>query len=161
MITLAIDDIIPTMEIILAADHGGYASKENIKGWLEEQGHQVLDAGALAPDPDDDFPDFAAQAIKLWHANHQRKLILWCRSGVGMVIAANRIKGIYAGMALSPEQLQAATRDDHLNALAIAIDFQDLHQQKQLIEVFLQTPATDAPRFRRRLRKLDQLKSGA
>ena len=145
------------MQLILAADHGGFQHKEEIKKSLQKYSFQVLDVGAASLDPSDDFPDFAAAAVKKWQEDKSSKILLCCRSGVGMMIAANRFPGIYCGLALTPKQVEAATRDDHLNALALASGYFDLKLQKALIEAFLQTPHSQEERFTRRLTKIDQL----
>ncbi|NCU32108.1 MAG: RpiB/LacA/LacB family sugar-phosphate isomerase [Candidatus Moranbacteria bacterium] len=144
------------MQIILAADHGGFKNKEIISEWLSEQGHDVVDAGAFLFDPKDDFPDFVSTAVTLSQAEEEEtKMIFWCRSGVGVDIAANRFPEIYCGFGYSVEQVIASTRDDHLNALALASDYVPLEKQKEMIEAFLGTPASEAARFERRLKKLE------
>lgn len=145
------------MQIILAADHGGFKNKEIINDWLIEQGFETVDAGAFMFDNKDDFPDFVSTAITLAQADEDQdsKIILWCRSGAGVNIAANRFPQIYCGFGLCPEQVAAATRDDHLNALAFASDYVPIEEQKAMIEVFLHTNYSQAARFARRLNKIE------
>lgn len=144
------------MQIILAADHGGFKNKEIISDWLSEQGYDVVDAGAFLFDAKDDFPDFVSTAVTLAQAEtEETKMIFWCRSGVGVDIAANRFPNIYCGFGYCVEQVIAATRDDHLNALALASDYVSLEKQKEMIEAFLETPKSEAARFERRLKKLE------
>lgn len=145
------------MQIILAADHGGFKNKEVINEWLTEQGYETVDAGAFLFDPKDDFPDFVSTAVTLMQAEGKEevKMILWCRSGVGVDIAANRFPEVYCGLGYCVEQVVAATRDDHLNALALASDYVPLEKQKEMIEAFLETAASGGARFARRLKKLE------
>jgi ribose 5-phosphate isomerase B len=146
------------MAIIVAADHGGLVHKSAIKTWLETRGETVFDAGPREFDPVDDFPDFAHAAVRQWQEDpSHHKIIFWCRSGVGMIIAANRFQGLRTGFALNRSQLQAAVRDDHLNGLVFASDYQSLEQQKEMIEIFLHTPHDQSERFLRRLGKIDEL----
>ncbi len=151
------------MQIVLAADHGGFKNKEIINDWLIDQGFETVDAGAFMLDPKDDFPDFVSTAITLAQANEEEtwKIIMWCRSGVGVMMAANRFPGIYCGFGYCVEQVVAATRDDRLNALALASDYVPLEKQKLMIEAFLQTKPSQAERFSRRLRKLEDYSARA
>ena len=145
------------MKLILAADHGGKAAKDEIAIWLHSQGYDIFDAGAHILDPADDFPDFVAAALTRWRQDQTARLILWCKSGAGVCIAANRLPGIYCNLALSPDQVAAATADDQLNALALAANYMDISVQKSCIDVFLHTKKNEAARFTRRLAKVDNL----
>lgn len=144
------------MRIILAADHGGYNCKHLIQDWLKQQGYETIDVGAHVSNPNDDFPDFVRAAVAQYRHEDNAKMILWCRSGVGVDIAANRHAGIYCGLGLSPEQVRSATADDGLNALAIAAEFTLIDKQKRLIREFLQTPFLGEERHLRRLKKVDR-----
>lgn len=150
------------MQIILAADHGGFKNKETINDWLNELGFETVDAGAFILDPKDDFPDFVSTAVTLMQSSEdEAKMILWCRSGAGVDIAANRFAGIYCSLGLCAEQVAAATKDDHLNALALASDYTSLAAQKEMIETFLTTQPSTADRFARRLQKIEDYSAQA
>jgi ribose 5-phosphate isomerase B len=146
------------MKIVLAADHGGFAAKQTLKSWLTATtAHQFWDAGAASLQPDDDFPLIVRQAVTVFRQQHADRLILWCRSGVGVDIAANRYPDFYCGLAINVDQIIAATRDDHLNALALASDYTAIPDQKLLINAFLATSRAEEPRFARRVRQLADL----
>ena len=144
------------MRIILAADHGGYNCKNQIRDWLEELGYETIDVGAHVSDPGDDYPDFVRAAVAQFYHEEGAKMIFWCRSGVGVSMAANRHEGIYCGLGLTIEQVRSATADDGLNALAIAAEFTLMDKQKKLIREFLTTPFLRDERFVRRLQKVDR-----
>ncbi len=143
-------------KIILAADHGGWACKNKARHWLIALGYQVEDAGAFKLQASDDFPDYALAAVKLWRREPTAKIICWCRSGAGMLVQLNRFAGIRASLALGAKHLAASVRDDHLNALVLASDYQLLRQQQQLIKVFLQTPYGEESKYYRRLHKIEE-----
>ena len=145
------------MTVILAADHGGFADKKRASQWLAARGIEFLDAGALEFDQDDDYPVFVHAAVKLQREHPNAKMILWCRSGAGVCLAANRYPGVFCGLALSHEQVKAATADDHLNALAIAADYTWPELQLEYIDVFLHTSPAPEARHERRRRLVDQL----
>lgn len=144
--------------IILAADHGGFTQKQQAAAWLTQLGHQVIDVGATQLWSEDDFPDYVWEAVKAWRQNpSENKIGLWCRSGVGMMMQANRFTGVRAGLGISVDHLRQAVADDHLNALALASDWQPWELQQQLIEIFLTTPWQDGEKYVRRISKLDAL----
>ena len=88
------------MKIAIAADHGGFPIKDELTQLLRSMGHDVQDLGAHQLEPTDDYPDYAryiGQAIQNGHADRG---ILLCGSGVGASVAANKMKGIRAGLFL-------------------------------------------------------------
>ena len=141
----------------MAADHGGYEAKQQLSAWLQEQGYQVLDAGAKTYDADDDYSAWAQAAVKQWQQLPEAKIIAWCKSGTGMNIALNRAPGVYATIGWDPEQLAAAVADDHVNALALPAEYIDVSTQKALIDVFLSTKGATAERFVRRLAAVENI----
>ncbi|MEK7506502.1 MAG: RpiB/LacA/LacB family sugar-phosphate isomerase, partial [Patescibacteria group bacterium] len=131
--------------IYLGADHRGYELKEKLKPWLEEWNYQYEDCGAFEYNKDDDYPDFAkavAQKVALAHEVEPRDYprgILICGSGIGVAIAANKIKGVRAGTAASPEQIKMAVNDEDLNILCLSADFLAADIAKEIIKTFLET----------------------
>lgn len=146
------------MKIILGADHGGYNTKEKHQTILQAQGYEILDAGAHHYDDQDDFPDFVSQAVALFRQYPASKIILWCRSGIGVSLSANRHPDIYCGLGFNVQQLIRATSHNHLNALALASDYLSFDLQQELINAFLtQKPANEA-KYLRRLQKINHLR---
>ena len=93
------------MKICLAADHRGFEFKEKIKVWLGKRGCQVVDLGNDHYDPDDDYPDFAQKLVKRLLPDQDRG-ILFCGSGIGVNIVANRFSGIRCGLGFTPKQVK-------------------------------------------------------
>ena len=86
------------LTISLGADHGAFEAKNAIAEFLKGAGHDVLDCGAFALDPEDDYPDFAVPAAKAVAMGNADAAILFCRSGIGVSIAANRYHGVRAAL---------------------------------------------------------------
>lgn len=142
------------MHIFIGADHRGFQLKETLRDWLESQGHQVTDCGNTVFDPDDDFPDFAlAVAEKVVQTADSRGIVV-CGSGVGVNIAANKVKGIRASTGINADEVRHARKHDDLNVLALSSDYTDEAETKKMIEVFLNTPFEPEERFIRRLKKI-------
>ncbi len=143
--------------IYSGADHRGYELKEKIKSWFLAWGYEYEDCGATEYNKDDDYPDFSiAVAIRVT-ADLDSKGILICGSGIGVAIAANKIKGIRAGTATSMEQVRASVSDENLNVLAISANYTDESQAEQIIKTFLETKFSDAERHVRRINKIKEL----
>lgn len=142
------------MNIFLGADHGGFLLKESMKNMLKNNGYNVEDVGALDQNPDDDYPLFAFAVAKKV-VKGQGFGILFCRSGGGMAIAANRIKGIRAVDCKDHECIIHARNDNDANILTLPADWIDEVQAKELILAFLQTRASTEPRHIRRIGMLD------
>ena len=102
------------MNIILGSDHGGFVLKEKVKSWLIGAGHVIRDVGADQLVPDDDYVDFAQEAVKGVETNGER-IVLFCRNGFGMVIAAKRFAGVRCGLAFSEEAVRKGRTDDDIN----------------------------------------------
>lgn len=140
------------MEIYLGADHRGFALKEQLKSWLERQGHKVVDLGATNLEVTDDYPDFALSVAEAVAAEPDARLgIVICGSGAGMDVAANKVRGIQASLIHDAKMAVAARRDDGLNVLALGADFISLEQAQAVIESFITTGVSaDARHVRRR-----------
>jgi ribose 5-phosphate isomerase B len=148
--------------VFLGADHRGFALKEQIKTWLKDAGYALQDLGAYSLDPGDDYPDFGiAVAQEVARQPEGRRGIVFCGSGVGMAVAANKIKGIRASLATSREIAQASRNDDDLNILSIAADYTSLEGAKRIIEVFLNTPFSGEERHLRRINKIAKAEHGS
>jgi len=85
------------MKYYIATDHAGYALKEFTKAYVQELGHEIIDLG---PDSADrvDYPDFAKKCAEAVVADEGSRGILICGTGIGISIAANKVKGIRAGL---------------------------------------------------------------
>ncbi len=143
--------------IFIGADHGGFAYKELLLSFVTELGYAVTDCGAAVLDPTDDYPHFA-QVVAQQVAAHQDSFgILLCRTGAGMCITANKIAGVRAVCTTSIETTQLAREHNHANVLALGADELPLEQAKELIKIFLQTPASLEERHVRRIQKIQSL----
>ncbi|RJQ13603.1 RpiB/LacA/LacB family sugar-phosphate isomerase [Candidatus Parcubacteria bacterium] len=145
--------------IYLGADHRGYHLKDKIKKWLSGLGFQVEDLGNYDYDEEDDYPDFARGVAERVSQNPQSdKGIVFCGSGVGVDIVANRFSGVRCGFVLNERQIEMAARDDQINMLAVATDFTPTEELQRAILTWLKTEANQAERYVRRIRKIDTIR---
>lgn len=150
-------------KIYIGADHGGFELKENIKLWLAEMGYGVDDSGAHSFVAGDDYPDFAvlvAQQVANDISERKKSLgILSCRSGGGMVIVANKIKGIRAISVYDKKSAVHAKEHDNANIISISADWTSLDQAKEIILAFLNTNFSEDERHIRRINKIKELEN--
>jgi ribose 5-phosphate isomerase B len=157
------------MKIALGADHAGLELKEEIKTWLEADGHAIFDYGAMEENPDDDYPDFVMPAARAVAAEEADRAIIIGSSGQGEAIAANRIRGVRAFVYYGPEDplfeshktgmqkdiITVSREDNDSNVLSIGASFVPLDEAKEVITRWLETPFTGEERHVRRIKKLD------
>ncbi|MFT4532419.1 MAG: ribose 5-phosphate isomerase B [Candidatus Saccharimonadales bacterium] len=148
------------MKIFLGADHRGFHLKEKIEKYLLAQGYDVIDEGDEKLSPDDDFTVFASRVASALKADsdHNSRGILICGSGQGMVIAANRHKGIRAGLGWSAKAAVETRNDEDTNVLALPAEvLEDNDAWQQVVDAWLDAPFSGAARYKRRIVQLDQL----
>ena len=143
------------LAIALAADHGGFAIKEEIAAILRESGHNVIDCGAYAVDPADDYPDFGAKAAKAVSLGNADAAVLICRSGVGMGIVGNRFHGVRGCVAYSSAVAAKSREHNASNLLVLPADFTTADEMKSILKTWLATPFSGDPRHERRLNKIE------
>ena len=158
------------MRIILGADHGGFALKEEIKKWLSlgntrdlgvprvTEKYEVTDVGATGLDPEDDFVDYAVLVAEEVAESDGVRGILFCRNGFGMMIAANRFSGVRCGEAFDVEAVARGRTDDDINCLSVPADYIKNDNARKMIEVFLETKFSGEEKYKRRLEKLESLR---
>ena len=140
--------------VALAADHGGFSLKVELLAWLKGQGYQVLDLGADALDPADDYPDFAealARAVASGQAQHG---VLVCGSGVGACVAANKVPGVRACLCHDTYSAHQGVEHDDMNVLCLGARVIGVELAKELVGAFLKARFTGEDRHRRRLDKV-------
>lgn len=147
--------------IVLGADHGGFTQKQAIRQWLTSQKYDVRDVGAAQLDPEDDYPQFAKAVVKevlqLEESGALAYGMLLCRSGAGMLMAANRFRGVRAAGALTEEQARHARAHNDANVLVLSGDWMDESAMKNVVTVFLTTPFSAEERHQRRIDQIDQV----
>ncbi len=122
------------MNIYISSDHGGFDLKKQV---LEQFKDQLVDLGPTELIEDDDYPDYAFALAQKVASDSESLGILICRSGNGMVIAANKVKGAYAALCFTEKHAQMAKEDDNANILALDADYEDAQTHFKIIKAFL------------------------
>jgi len=128
---------LPKEKIILAADHGGFELKEKLKEVLREN---ELSFDDLSPElvPGDDYPDVAFKAAKKV-ARQKARGVLICGTGIGMCMAANKVKGVRAAMAYDEASARLSRQHNDANILCLGGRTTDELTAKRILKVWLST----------------------
>lgn len=106
------------MKIALGADHGGYLLKEEIKNWLQEKGYATEDFGTHSPQPCD-YPQIAEKVARAVARGDYDKGVIICGTGVGVCIAANKVRGIRAALCHDTFSAKASREHNDANILTM------------------------------------------
>ncbi len=143
------------MKIAIAADHAGFELKQALRDKLRAEGHDVVDFGAGSLESVD-YPDYASKVGRQVSSGEAERGILVCSSGVGMSIAANKIRGVRAALGVGEEEVRLTRSHNDANVLAIGAKFTAPAEAARLVDVFLATDF-EGGRHERRVRKMEEL----
>lgn len=124
--------------LAIGADHAGYEAKETIKEYLQEKMIEVKDFGTFSKESCH-YPVFAEKVSRSVASGESEKGILVCGSGIGMSIAANKIKGIRAALCYEPLLAEMSRKHNDANILCLGARFSGAETIKKIIDVFLRT----------------------
>ena len=145
-----------TLNIVVACDHRGYEAKRRLVPTISNDGaNTVIDVGCGSTEPVD-YPDFALAAAQKILSGEATIGILLDNSGIGMSIAANRIKGIRAALAHDVVTARIARAHNHCNVLCLGVDLLSDEQMKTITQIFLSTEF-ETGRHARRVAKVEEL----
>jgi ribose 5-phosphate isomerase B len=142
------------MKIIIGADHAGFNYKELLINEMKQHGYDILDLGAYNDEPTDDYPDHAADVATALLNKQGERAILICGSAVGVSIAANKFKGIRAGVCHDTYSAHQCVEHDNVNILCLGQRVIGIELAKEIVFTFLKATFTNAPRHKRRLEKI-------
>ena len=145
------------MHIALGCDHRGLKLKQAIMDLLTELGHDYEDFGCYSSDPVD-YPDIAKQVAEAVASGRFEHGILICSSGIGMSIAANKVKGIRAALCCNTFVAERARWHNDVNVLCLGEDTLERTSALDIVKVYL-TTAFEGGRHLRRLEKIRNLEA--
>jgi ribose 5-phosphate isomerase B len=126
------------MKIAIASDHGAFTLKEELRSWLTEQGHEVVDFGCHGLESCD-YPNYAAPAARAVAAGECEKGIVLCTTGIGVSIAANKVKGVRCALCADTWTAQMTRRHNDANVLAIGAGVVGPQLAREIVKTFLST----------------------
>ncbi len=124
------------MKIAVGFDHAGFPLKQTVIDTVLEQGHEVIDMGTNSTDPVD-FPDYSEKVGRAVQSGKADRGILVCGSGVGACIAANKMKGVFAGLCHDTYSAAQGVWHDDMNVLCLGARVIGPELAVELIKAFL------------------------
>jgi ribose 5-phosphate isomerase B len=146
------------MKIAVASDHRGFDAKEQVKAQVAQMGHECLDFGTGSNNPVD-YPDLAYVAAQAVSGRQVDRAILICGTGIGMCIAANKIKGVRAALCYDELNAQISRQHNDANVLCVSGDLIGEVMLRKIVEIWLTTDFTGG-RHQRRVAKIAAIEDG-
>jgi ribose 5-phosphate isomerase B len=141
------------MKVAVAADHAGYPLKELVLEVVHQSGHEVLDLGTHSTESVD-YPDYAEKLGRSIQTGKAERGILLCGSGVGAAVAANKMRGIRAGLCHDTYSAHQSVEHDDVNVLALGARVIGSALAADIIRAFLGAEFSKEERHRRRVNKV-------
>ena len=137
------------IRVAIGADHRGYRLKEVVKEYLISRGTEVTDLGTDHEVPPSDYPDIAFSVCRAVAEQRADFGILACLTGLGMCIAANKVKGIRAAIAHDTTLAEMARKHNNANVLCLQAGFTEPKLACEIARVFLHTEFEGGRHIRR------------
>jgi ribose 5-phosphate isomerase B len=147
---------VSVLKIALAADHGGLRLKNEIKAFLEQRGHEIVDCGCDCADSVD-YPDYAIPAAQNVLDGVCNRAILVCGTGIGMSIVANKMKGIRCALVHDTFSAKATREHNDTNVLALGERVVGPGLALEIVAIWVDTPFSEDVRHERRIKKISAL----
>ena len=146
------------MKVFIGCDHRGVKEQEEIKDYLESLGHEVYISGVPHNDTDD-YPDFAFDVCSKVLDNNSFGILL-CGTGIGMSIAANKVKGIRAARCVNETDAYYARIHNNANVLCLGINDTDITKLFAIAQTFLKKYPEPEERHKKRIEKIIKYEDG-
>ncbi len=127
------------MNIVVGSDHGGFTYKAAIIKHLEAKGHHVIDVGTNSFESTH-YPNFAIGAGEKISCGEAMFGFVICNSGIGISIAANKVKGVRCGVGYDDTVVALTRKDNNANMLSFGAHFMALEDVLRRVDIFLATP---------------------
>lgn len=144
------------MKIAIGSDHAGYELKEQLKKYLQELNHEVLDQGCYSLDSVD-YPVFGFKVGEMVAKKEVQYGVVVCGSGIGISIAANKVKGVRCANVFVDDHARLARLHNNANVIAFGARFLSFEQASNMLKIFLETEF-EGNRHCKRVDLLDQYK---
>lgn len=141
------------MKISIGSDHAGFAYKEEIKKYLASKGNEVIDCGTYSTDSCD-YPIYAKAAAEKVASGEAKYGVLVCSSAEGIMIAANKVKGIRAGIGYNDDVSRLMRQHNNANMIAFGQNFMKLEEVLHRVDIFLATEF-EGGRHERRVNEIE------
>jgi ribose 5-phosphate isomerase B len=145
------------MKIVIGSDHRGVEIKRRLLPLIRAMGHELLDIGAEGAESVD-YPDYAYEVAKRVSSGEMERGILICGTGIGMCMAANKVRGIRAAACQDMLTAEMSRRHNDANILCLSADLLGEDQMQQMIRIWLDT-GFEGGRHARRIEKIAKIEA--
>ena len=145
--------------LYIGSDHAGYNLKEEIKDYLGELDYIYEDLGNKELDYQDDYVDFAVKVAEKVSADKNAKGILFCGTGVGVCIAANKFKDVRAALVYDEFSAKSSREDDDANILCLGGRTISPELAQKIVKIWIETDFSGGERHVRRLKKIEEIEN--
>jgi RpiB/LacA/LacB family sugar-phosphate isomerase len=142
-----------TMIIAVACDHAGFPLKDDVVDAIESTGCQVLDLGTYDQEPVD-YPDYAEKAGRAVLLKQADRAVIICGSGIGACMAANKIKGVYAGICHDTYSAVQGVEHDNMNVICMGARIIGTEIAQGVVKAFINAKFSNEERHVRRFGKI-------
>jgi ribose 5-phosphate isomerase B len=146
------------MKIAIGSDHAGFNLKNRLRDLLRAEGHEVEDCGTDSPESSD-YPDYAQKVGRSVVAGDSELGVLCCGTGVGIGMAANKIRGVRAAAVSEPVSARLARSHNDANVVCVGERIVGPEVAAEIVKVFLETHFSEGERHKRRIEKISALES--
>ena len=126
------------MRIAIGSDHAGFLAKEEVVKFLKQEGYEVEDVGTYSKDSCD-YPIFGRKVGELVASKNCEFGVVICSSGEGIMMAANKVKGIRCGIAYNDQTAELLRQHNDANVISFGANFMDIEDIKRRLKIFLKT----------------------
>ncbi len=144
------------MPLAIGSDHAGYALKQELRRWLEENAIEYVDFGCYAEAPSVDYADFSYRVATAVSSGVCERGVVLCGTGIGAMITANKVSGVRAALCTSEYMAEMARRHNDANLIAFGGRTTEPELAVRMLRLFLDTPF-DGGRHLDRIQKIHRL----
>jgi len=146
-----------SMKIVIGSDHGGYELKNKITEFLKEEKYEIQDLGTHSKESCD-YPMIGFEVGKVISQGKADRGILICKTGVGMVIIANKLHGVRASACYDADIAKSSREHNDCNIIVLAANYTDFKKAKEILNVWLTAQHT-GERHVRRVKQIKEIES--
>ena len=141
--------------VFIGSDHAGYSVKQKTEEYVRSLGYRTVDLGPDSEEPVD-YPEFGVKVARMVHETDGSCGIIFCGTGIGISISANKIPGIRAALCTSTFHAEMARRHNDANILAMGARVSTFEEIKDMIDIWFKT-SFEGGRHARRVEKIHSL----
>ena len=144
------------MKIAIACDHGGLTLKQEVSKWLIANNYEVMNFGTDS-NASCDYPDFGVKAAEAVASGVCDFGIIVCTTGIGISIAANKVKGVRCALCSEPLSAKMTRLHNNANVLAMGGGIIGINMGLEIVRTFLETPFSEEGKHVRRIDKITEI----